>query len=197
MVVMVSDDQVKVPVDFMAYLYDGPLYFCGKNCRREAGLPTHANLDGVYGNQGCSVCGYGEGNMTASVCTPDSADGECGLSQSVWNAPDQVLETSIVPNPTLACKMNTPPKFATTGLVNNILNNPRLDMYEAAVENPGSSQKPSITKHLGEGFEFYITAVDTDDCADLSIEGVGLPVGATLGAPEMLKDFDEYPQGPR
>ena len=195
MVVMVSDDQVKVPVDFMAYLYDGPLYFCGKNCRREAGLPTHANLDGVYGNQGCSVCGYGEGNMTASMCTPDSADGECGLSQSVWNAPDQVLETSIVPNPTLACKMNTPPKFATTGLVNNILNNPRLDMYEAAVENPGLSQKPSITKHLGEGFEFYVTAVDTDDCADLSIEGVGLPVGATLGAPEMLKDFDEYPQG--
>lgn len=196
MVVMVSDKSdkrtsgVKVPVDFLAYLYDGPMSFCGKNCQANApGIPTHADLDGLYGVQSCTICGYGEGNATASQCTPVSADGECGLTQSTWNSHDQVLETSIVPNPNSACKTNTPPKFVTTGLVNGILNNPRLDMYEDAV-NGVAQQKPAVTKYLGEAFEFYVTAMDTDDCADLVVGAINLPVGATLSPYEVLSDYE-------
>ncbi|UPQ99796.1 hypothetical protein HOP50_04g31050 [Chloropicon primus] len=193
MVVMVSDKSdarasgVKVPVDFMTYLYDGPMHFCDKNCKKgfKPGLATHADLDGVH--ESCSVCGYGEGNMTLSSCHPEIADGECGITHSVWNSHEQILETSIVPNPTSACKMNTAPVFATTGLVNGILNNPRLDMYEKSVQ-AGAQQKPAVTKYLGETFEFYVTAVDTDDCADLSVHAVGLPVGATLSTPEVSSD---------
>ena len=194
MVVMVSDKSdarasgVKVPVDFMTYLYDGPMHYCGESCKKnKAGLLTHADLDGIHGS--CSVCGYGEGNMTTSTCQAETADGDCGIAQSVWNSEDQVLETSIVPSPTSACKLNTAPIFATTGLVNGALNNPRLDIYENSVAT-GSQEKPVITKYAGEDFEFYITAMDTDGCAGsttpLSVHAVGLPVGAAFSDPEVL-----------
>ncbi len=148
MVVMVSDGKVKVPADFMTYLYDGPLHFCGENCKANtAGLPAHANLNGLYGSQQCTICGYGEGNMTHTKCLPTSADGKCGVTQQTWNAQAKVLETSIVPSPTTSCKANTAPKFATSGLVNGVLNNPRLDMYEESVSK-GAQQRPAITKYV-------------------------------------------------
>eukprot|EP00898_Chlorokybus_atmophyticus_P000927 jgi/Chlat1/1835/Chrsp14S00120 len=71
MVVMVSDGKVKVPLDFMLYLYDGNLNFCNENCLSNvAGTPTFANSDGIYGTQHCTICGLGDGDFT--LCQPDS-----------------------------------------------------------------------------------------------------------------------------
>ena len=225
MIVMVSDSQVKVPVDFMVYLYDGPFHFCDKACAdnkmstpelttgvadnpatdnyvdgvgytpKYPGLQTFADMDGVYGaevvhqsgltqSQSCTVCGIGSGNSTSSLCTPVSADGQCGI----------LSQGSIVPNPEAACRTNNPPEFISAGVINDIMDTPGLEQYEASLALT-SNARPAIVKNYGNTFDFYVTAIDTDDCTELALEAVSLPVGAEFGEYEYLSDYAEFPQG--
>eukprot|EP00241_Pyramimonas_parkeae_P001108 CAMPEP_0114260162 /NCGR_PEP_ID=MMETSP0058-20121206/20315_1 /TAXON_ID=36894 /ORGANISM="Pyramimonas parkeae, CCMP726" /LENGTH=570 /DNA_ID=CAMNT_0001375329 /DNA_START=114 /DNA_END=1823 /DNA_ORIENTATION=- len=50
----------KAPLDFMAYLYDGPMFYCNQACRNsQPGAGAFASISGMYGvtasSTGCSV----------------------------------------------------------------------------------------------------------------------------------------------
>ena len=96
-VVVVTDaDGATAQADFLVYLYDAPVHFCSGDCARArlagpdgrgnflpstAGMPTFADLDGIYGrteeeplfNQRCAICGSGDNAGNGSVwCTPET-----------------------------------------------------------------------------------------------------------------------------
>ena len=220
----VGPSGVKAPLDFMLYLYDGPFQFCSKECKDNKqvtpvptlgvvdnpasdnlpaisypGIPTFADNNGVYGTvsqiddggvlkqmaQACTICGY-SGVSDHTKCTPVAADGACGISEG----------GSIVPNPSGACKINQVPKFVAdpTGKVDGIPDTPSLDVYEEH-KTLASPATPSIMKYFAEKFDFYVTAIDTDDCTELTLEAVSLPDGATFSKSQVLTDYPEFPQG--
>eukprot|EP00898_Chlorokybus_atmophyticus_P003940 jgi/Chlat1/4547/Chrsp29S04595 len=169
MVVMVRDSKVKVPLDFMLYLYDGNLNFCNHNCKNNiAGTPTFNNVDGTYGNQECTICGLGDGDFT--MCTPDP------LNLGTGNATcGQTSGNSVVPVAS-ACQGNTLPTFIRTGDPNK---NPGVENWFAALDL-SQYNVPTLTHYRGEDFDFDVIAEDTDDCTMLIIETTGLPEGAFL-----------------
>eukprot|EP00898_Chlorokybus_atmophyticus_P000296 jgi/Chlat1/1267/Chrsp115S01666 len=168
MVVMVDDDKVKVPLDFMLYLYPGNLHFCGGNCiTNVAGIITFADSDGIYGQQKCTICGMGANNYTFCDPPPESSGREfdCGTSEN----------GQVVPIPS-ACKDNELPLFIVTNDANK---NPGVEKWIAAL-GLNEYNVPRITKYRGESFDFTVIAEDTDACTDLSIQTTGLPDGAIL-----------------
>ena len=253
-VVMVTDsgnklNPVKVPVDFLVYLYSAPLYFCNKDCKDNkqrtptdasgtalpssnavgdnvqgstyapayAGTPTFADRDGIYGtswkgnsytevpvgnaiaiqSQACTICGYGAGNRNETTCTPN-ADDTCGMAGA---------DGSIVPR-TGACVSNMPPRFVSDGVVSGLEDGPGLAHYDAsikaALERDADYLKPFDGKprpfkraFFGKEFEFYVTALDEDDCVELDIKTTGLPTTGTvqLGAQEYLANYPQFPEG--
>ena len=80
-----------------------------------------------------------------------------------------------------------------------IVDSPELEVYEAYTQL-NTPIRPKITTYLGEKVDFFVTAIDTDDCTELTLEAITLlPYGggtqATLGPYEYLTDYPEYPQG--
>ncbi|QDZ20408.1 hypothetical protein A3770_04p29260 [Chloropicon primus] len=143
-VVMVSDGNSKVPIDFMVYLYDGQLHFCNKYCKDNkmgapnpvgvtqnpytdnyeglaykpayAGTQTFADKDGIYG---ADFLVEGTALRFAQSCTI------CGMGTGNTTACTPMAADdqcgvdsfgSIVPA-TGACVINQPPRFVSDGTV--------------------------------------------------------------------------------
>ena len=143
-VVIVSDGNSKVPIDFMVYLYDGQMHFCNKYCKDNKktapnpvdvtqnsysdnyqgttytpaypGVQTFADKDGIYG---ADFLVEGTALRFAQSCTI------CGIGSSNSSACTPVAADnqcgvtslgSIVPA-TGACIINQPPKFVSDGTI--------------------------------------------------------------------------------
>ena len=144
----------KVPIDFMAYLYDGPMYYCKSDCRPDptadiAGKPTFASIKGTYGSgdaSKCSVCGLGPGSATAtSNCTANpNPNTTCyGLAAD---------GLSIVP-PTNVCVLNRPPYFYQQAEKFGVNNNP--DTPQVNNSHPRASHSESLLGREGPKEPFF------------------------------------------
>ena len=195
--------RVKVPVDFLAYLYDGTVSFCGENCDNVAlsvgaaptlpvtntGVPTFADRDGVYGAE---VSGNQPVTQKCTICEFNGASQACD--------PLDPLNPS-----TCTCKINTPPMFyqSSTGEHNNIPETPMLTEWKQYASTEGAAL-PYMIYYKGETVEFYVTAYDTDDCAEVYIDATALPYGpnaqSNISEPIYETDYPDdigvsYPQG--
>eukprot|EP00899_Mesostigma_viride_P024754 jgi/Mesvir1/5463/Mv15517-RA.1 len=186
MVVMVGDGKVTIPLDFMLYLYEGPLFFCGERCRRNiAGMPTFADEDGIYGTQLCTICGSagpgrpdGQNSTYCSPLTDDTAIPDLAPADVCG----ETVGASLVPAAT-ACKMNNPPYFVLDPLASN--DNPQLSKYLAMLQLT-QYDVPVIRVARGDDTEFTITAEDGDDCTELTVGTLGLQEGAKFLEPFTL-----------
>jgi hypothetical protein len=166
----------KVPVDFMAYLYDGPMYYCDSACTSAAGVATYANSNGIYDT--CAICGMGPlAAFNSTVCAAGASVGNCAQLAS-----DGV---SLVP-PTDACKLNQAPSFiSVNGRENNTIDTPEVTKWSTAHDAILASglgavdvetfEYPQISQYYGDAVRFYVTAVDYDECTALTLESTGLP----------------------
>jgi len=160
--------------------------------------------------QRCTICGYGV--MNASMCTPFEADNVCGEMQGA----------SLVPTAS-ACQTNTPPQFRYTEDLGGRLSNPLVEVYHEnlnfvhELNNPLTTEEncgytyrvPVIEIYKGAEFDFYVTANDTNDCTELTLDSTGLPssrdaevygrlvegIYSTFSDEEMLVDYPEFPEG--
>ena len=151
-VVVVTDaDGATAQADFLVYLYDAPVHFCSGDCARArlagpdgrgnflpstAGMPTFADLDGIYGrteeeplfNQRCAICGSGDNAGNGSVwCTPETNVG--GTCAAVVASDPIVGGAGVVVGaaPPSACRRNNPPAFVSDGTVDGIVDTPGVD----------------------------------------------------------------------
>ena len=185
--------RIKVPVDFLVYLYDGSVSFCGESCLNaanpptgaplpipNAGLPTFVDRDGVYGTEPSETS---PNSQSCTICAADGATQPC-------NAADPL-------QPQLCtCNVNTAPRFyqSPTKEHNNIPETPQLTEWQNHASSGGTVEMPYMTFYLGETIEFYVSAYDEDDCAEVYIDATSLPFGD--GAQAILSEAlheTEYP----
>jgi len=237
---------VKVTADFLVYLYDGPTYFCNKNCMdnkrvnpfgltttndasdnydasgdyspQYPGVPTYVDRDGIYGtdclpgddtctigtrvqSQSCTICGRTAPER--NLCTPFADDGQgnedaCGVG--TLNSTSGVV--SIVPAFT-ACKMNQVPQFVQVEGVlpynggaspRFILENPGQELYDASL-GLKNAVRPVFRAYRYDDVIFAVTAVDHDDCSELSVEATALPGSAIFEEPTYLANYAAFPEG--
>lgn len=153
-------------------------------------------------SQSCTICGLAAPER--NLCTPAMDDGAgnpnaCGVTAT--NATDGTV--SIVPALT-ACRMNMAPVFVRVkGVVpwpsgstsqRYIIENPGQELYDASL-GQDEYQYPVFRAYRGDVVLFALTAVDRDDCTELSVEATALPEGAVLEPPEYLSEYDEFPEG--
>jgi len=159
--------RIKVPVDFLVYLYDTGVSFCGDGCAVPinagasiAGLPTFADRDGIYGTAM-------NGTSSSRVCTICSYQGQT----QPCNASDVLLPASC------SCNVNNPPRFYQSPLkeYQNLRETPLLEEWEAYSAAGATGQLPYLNFYRGEDVEFYVAGIDEDDCAEVYVEATSLP----------------------
>ena len=189
-----GNGKIKVPVDFLVYLYDGSVSFCGDGCEKapsavggpltppvpNAGLPTFVDRDGLYGSE---ISGANPVSRTCTICGADGATQTC-------NAVDPNLQPQ-----TCTCSVNTPPRFyqSPTKEHHNIPETPMLGEWLTYAADGG--EMPYLTYYKGETIEFYVSAYDEDDCAEIYIDSTALPFGddAQSTLSELIYE-EEYPE---
>jgi hypothetical protein len=219
-VVVVTDGNgATAQADFLVYLYLAPVHFCSGDCARAegtrlpaaAGMPTFADPDGVYGrqqaapafNQRCAICGAGaaeDAGRAAQWCTPGgNAGGACAavaeLSPIVGDAGVMVGAA-----PPSACRRNNAPVFVSDGTVGGVVDTPGVEDWVTST-TLRTYAKASMRGYYGRTLEFYVTAQDDDDCTEVSVDAVRLPVSATtragLDAELVLTSYEGYGGGGR
>jgi hypothetical protein len=175
------------------YLYTAPVHFCSGDCARAslggadgrgnflpstAGMPTFADLDGIYGryqseplfNQRCAICGSGSNTQdgASAWCTPEANVGAtCGAvaaSDPIVGGAGVVVGKA----PPSACRRNNAPVFVSDGTVNGVVDTPGVDDWITSTTLRTYS-KATIKGYYGRELNFYVTAQ-----AGLALPGVRL-----------------------